>query len=350
MRKFTLLLFSLLIGHFTYSQIVVSNADIVSKGSIVIQSNDDNPDPAIQPGEAGANMSWDFSALAESSVDTMAFVDPAQTPFQADFPSANLAIDISDSGYLYIERNNDRMALIGLAVEIDTLGEIRADVTPAQSMVEFPLEYGNTYSGTSSMVLSFDYSQPGVDSIMVKMNTAENREADAWGQMTIPMGTYNALRVHHTATIIDSIWIKTAFTGWTFVSTFETAVESYNWWSIDAGTGYVIATTNLEESRAVESVTYLKAEVTQGTSEFSIDNVNAEIYPNPVSNQLNIEFERDFTGSVQIIDLAGRIIVQKQIDGQKSNLDMSQENQGVYFYRILNESSGSAYSGKLIKR
>ncbi len=350
MRKLILLLFGLLIGHFSYSQIVVTSTEVVGEGDIVIQSNDEDPDPSILPGEAGAGMNWDFSALAETSLDSMHFVDPSQTPFGGQFPDANLAIDVSDSGYLYVQKNASWMALLGMAIEIDTLGEVRADVTPPQSMVEFPLEYGSTYSGTSNMMFSFDYSQPGVDSIRIKMTTAENREADAWGQMTIPMGTYNVLRVHQTATMTDSIWIKTAFTGWTFVSSFVTNVESYNWWSTDAGTGFVIASLSLDEARSIESATYMKSEVTQGTSEFMIDDQAVAIYPNPVENRFNVEFEGDYAGRVQLIDLTGRILEQKELEGRKTSLDMSGMKQGVYFYRILSTDNEAMRTGKLVKR
>ncbi|MCF8230277.1 MAG: T9SS type A sorting domain-containing protein [Bacteroidales bacterium] len=349
MKKLIPLLFAILFGHFTYSQIVVTNADVVGKGNIVVQSNDENPDGSIQPGEAGADMSWDFSALAGTSNDTMAFMDPAQTPFADEFPMANLAIDISDSGFLYVERNDDRMALVGLAVEIDTLGEFRADVDPAQSMVEFPLEYGNTYSGTSEMTFHLEYNQTGIDSIRIKQTMNINREADAWGEMSIPMGTYNVLRVHQTSTITDSVWVK-SFLGWNFVYRFENNIDSYSWWSTDAGTGFVIATLSMDESGNVMNATYMKSEVSQGTNELNIDDALVKVYPNPAENNLYFEFDKTFDGRVQILDLTGRIIDSKQTDGLKTSFNLVGQTQGVYFYRVINNNSASSYTGKLIKR
>jgi hypothetical protein len=59
------------------------------------------------------------------------------------------------------------------------------------------------------------------------------------------------------------------------------------------------------------------------------------LYPNPVSDRLNI-----YTGeacTVQVADPAGKILIQQQVSDRETILDMSQLDPGIYFVRVMTE-------------
>ena len=63
------------------------------------------------------------------------------------------------------------------------------------------------------------------------------------------------------------------------------------------------------------------------------------IYPNPVSDFLNIKFEKSLTGKlkVEIINLQGKLIMSQNLEGK--TLDVSQLNLGIYLLKIKDENS-----------
>ena len=65
------------------------------------------------------------------------------------------------------------------------------------------------------------------------------------------------------------------------------------------------------------------------------------IYPNPVEQQLNIDFKDNSEKNLEIYDLQGRSLLSLNIDADSDNisLDVSQFSTGIYFLQIESESS-----------
>ena len=357
MRKITLLImyiFSVMAG---ISQISITSDEIVDEGDVILQANDTDPDPSILPGDAGANVSWDFSALGELSVDTSYFIDPSNTPFGSSFPEANLAMETSDTGFLYMVKNPDKMSWIGMFFKMESRAAqnirekewVRVDVVPEDIFAEFPIEFGNIIDESYYMMFEVSSSDPDIDSIRFKMDRVESGEIDAWGQLTLPLGTYNVLRSHISSLTYDSIWFKSAGV-WTFAFASSDETETYNWWSDDPGTGFVIATLNLTGSGVVTSATYIKDEVIQNIHEYASAELALELYPNPVESHLNIKFEKDFDGQIKVMDLTGQIVKENQISGNQVILKMEDLPSGLYIYEVSKNKGLSMYAGKIVKR
>lgn len=77
--------------------------------------------------------------------------------------------------------------------------------------------------------------------------------------------------------------------------------------------------------------------------------IPTNIFPNPGSNQITVEFFDGFYESrYQVFDVHGQVIQKGNLIFQKQNIDISTFKSGVYFIRITNED-GQSYSQKLIK-
>jgi hypothetical protein len=74
--------------------------------------------------------------------------------------------------------------------------------------------------------------------------------------------------------------------------------------------------------------------------------LNPNIYPNPTSGKLTIEFSDTFSGKITISDVAGKIVVEKEISAQKCSFDLSDKKAGIYFIQI---DSDANYRHKIIK-
>ncbi|MFK7947613.1 MAG: T9SS type A sorting domain-containing protein [Saprospiraceae bacterium] len=73
------------------------------------------------------------------------------------------------------------------------------------------------------------------------------------------------------------------------------------------------------------------------------------IYPNPIRDNLIIEFEQSFSGSIKIIDLLGREHFNLQLENQQKWL-YNLETLPSQFYFIIIESNGERYVEKILKQ
>jgi len=72
------------------------------------------------------------------------------------------------------------------------------------------------------------------------------------------------------------------------------------------------------------------------------------LYPNPSSENLNIEFSDRFDGFIQISDLMGRIILVKYIQSDsKTNVDISNLTKGIYFIRAVDSTGKGMYKSEM---
>ncbi len=65
------------------------------------------------------------------------------------------------------------------------------------------------------------------------------------------------------------------------------------------------------------------------------------IFPNPANDILNIDFKDDFTGSIDILDISGRIIISNSQKAKNTiQFDISSLAQGTYFVKLKTDKGG----------
>ena len=105
---------------------------------------------------------------------------------------------------------------------------------------------------------------------------------------------------------------------------------------IDANTGTIAGT-----------ITYCQYSCTVGTKE-KINNAIIKIYPNPSNGVLSV-FVKNFSSiiNIEIFNMLGKIIYSKQLDGDTSEINLSKQAKGIYFYQIKSEEE-IINTGKII--
>ncbi len=75
-----------------------------------------------------------------------------------------------------------------------------------------------------------------------------------------------------------------------------------------------------------------------------------EVFPNPVSDQVNFNFKTISVGVVYIsvYDITGRKIFETMKNEQDNIIDLSNIGEGAYIYSITNTAGTLIYNGKLI--
>lgn len=76
-----------------------------------------------------------------------------------------------------------------------------------------------------------------------------------------------------------------------------------------------------------------------------------KIYPNPVSDKLNFEFDLSKTTLlVEIYTSYGEIIVKERITQNQQSIDLANIKTGIYYLRIIDKEDSKEYSKKFIKK
>ena len=350
MKKNLLSIILLSLAITSFGQIIINNDDIAPVGTTVYMSNDTVPEAGIVPGDAGANKTWDFSSVKEHTIDTIDLVLPASTPYADEFPESNFAMKFSgDSMFLFMERSDDKLARTGMAFTLSNEDPMMWHFEPEDILLDFPVAYENNYSEDYVVDYTIASPQPGADSVRVKSDIAKETNIDAWGTLIIPMGTFDVLRQRVDEISTDSIFAK-VLGNWMFISEASDTSISYSWWTDDVAVGFSLFSIDVVPATGEVdgSVSFMN---TFPVGWFENNMIENSVFPNPVSNVLNIEFEEAQNGELIIINQFGQLVGKEKLSGQsRVQFNMSALPAGLYLFTLRNASGKVVSNGKLLKR
>ena len=201
----------LLLPFLSYSQIIVTSANLPNIGDTVITAEDFGN---YLPGPSGANQNWNFANAAGMPDMLLGFIDPLTTPYQASFPSSNICAQLDSATYYYLNRSVNGLAAVGY-VDAGMLYPNNKMLLPT------PLNYLDTITNTqilfqwdtllSPPLPSILAGVPGpftIDSIKAVYGNTDKYIVDGWGQVQLPNGTFDALRVYETSFDFDNTLLK----------------------------------------------------------------------------------------------------------------------------------------------
>jgi hypothetical protein len=122
----------------------------------------------------------------------------------------------------------------------------------------------------------------------------------------------------------DTIVVTTT----TFQGNYQFADASTHAGALDANDGWgAYGTNNVESANAIfPTMTF--------TSSIEENNLDLTVYPNPAENVLNIDAAQTLS-SVKVIGMDGRVVIDKEVDGNTTSLDLSSIETGTYYYEIV---------------
>lgn len=238
------------------AQITITIDDAPQVGDSLTFATDTVPGTSIVPGPAGEGRLWDFSQLVPADTFSIKVVAIEETPDAEFFPQANAAIEI-DSVFLYAELTDDALFILGTAVDLLETGmPFVARFDPPQKFFQFPTSYGTEYDNRSRLSLQADGDLVGLpfDSVRLVRTIFDTIVADAYGMLTTPVDTYDALRLGIESRTVDSLFAN-SFGTWVLIGSGEATSVEYRWLAKEAK-GNVV-TMSLDENGLVESVDWL---------------------------------------------------------------------------------------------
>lgn len=230
MNKITLLFIGLLTS-VGYAQVSYVSTDFAQQNESYIVSTATAPGLALDYVQTGANFSWDYSALAPSTQETLLYQNPnnagykniwclingyflnCTTQFNNNFNLATkLTNGIQIQGYglsnvidhLKLSTANVEDRMIGAAITVGgTTVPFVASYQTADVLYQFPMNYNDNY--TNNFALSVDLNTFNVP---VQYASAGQRTnlVEGWGSLVTPFGTFaNVLKMK--TTVVNNITV-----------------------------------------------------------------------------------------------------------------------------------------------
>jgi len=340
--------------------VLIMAISMIGRSQIIIDNND-MPHPGdslrvslttIVPVDytlTGMDTTWDFRSLEALTQRVDSFVNPNQTPqiywlwFTPNI-TTNLASPLRSSlfpgvmvtdGFIYYKNDVEGYKDLGGAISYQGI-PIPGKFDVPDKHYAFPLTAGSTWNSISF----FSISLPGV--AYLSSRRERNSEADGWGILQTPFGTFQTLRVKSTLIEHDSVYIDSLQTGTPFIRN----TTEYKW--LAKGTGIPV----LQIIHELGLVTAIYRD--SARSLLSIQPKEpafpVQLYPNPAHEMVFVTLP-DVYKSVKVtfFSTQGKTMLDKEYHprGKTMNVDLSPLVSGTYVVEV--KAGGKRFLGKIIK-
>lgn len=326
MKSIKLLFFALLLSASVFAQPTITTAELPIAGLAWTTANDSAYFTPVLPG--GANVTWDYSGLLNSYIDTVGFRASAGTPYASSFPTSNLAAyDPASGAWTYVTTNSTGLYFDGFTEP--TFGTLNFS-TP-QLVVPVPFSFGSTRTNNSGFTV--DTNLNGTN-IRFEIAIQSQFEGDGYGTVILPTGNYNnVLRVKTTTLSTNTISTELVpGTGiYIPVSTSQSQSTTFSHYQEGATASFILDIDADSLGLTTNSSSYLLQSVVLSTPELS-ESREATVYPNPASNSLLIEGV-GFEKSITVYGIDGKIVsLSVTPSGVDGRVDVSNLSNGLYFF------------------
>ena len=319
------------------AQITVTDTDVLNIGDIFYEATD-TVSVVINPGNSGANQTWDFSTLQSNIIDEIIVLNPNNTPHGVAHPDADVSV-FMDSSFIYISKDNNELSLIG----VDSV----AVYIP---FIPLPLTYGLQYSKSYIVFDSLIAIPPSLcqlylgvpcDSIYLMQKADVIWDVDAFGDVVLPSGTYASLRLKRLELASDSAYYHLNGVWYADISNSSVADTSleYTWWTNNSSMHFRIVEMDYTNNY-IDEVVFIAQNQTNSVMDFSS---NILVYPNPSFSEIMVEYQNNELTYLDLVDATGKVILKKEFT-QSTSLDVSRIPKGIYFLNL------KTVEGKLTKQ
>ena len=338
MKKFTLIFVSIIAVLSVFSQPVLTSSINLTIGD-TYQYNGYQEVTNIEPGEGGANLTWDFSNINGNFYTGIGAicVDPSTTPFADSVAVAAANICTSPVGgigpYQYYDNDNSSQNLIAMGFMAES-GNSFSTYTNVLTACEFPFTYNDSFDDTWEL-MTYNINDGYYN---MRDSAFMTVEADAYGTITTPLGVFsNTLRVKTTT--IDYSWMRFEAGGdWIPLGSF-TDIE-YKWFAPNIKVP-VMFIQEMEWMPNSYSVRYLADyDFTTGIKDNA--DYHLEIFPNPTTDRVSIKTD-ELIDRISIYTLNGHqlnVVNSQSSQSHQKIINLSSYPKGVYLIEIGFEDGG----------
>jgi hypothetical protein len=372
MKQFLLFLFTLCLTGATQAQTTLTDAYFPVAGDTLRIATDNQPEGIILGGPGGP-MTWDFGDLQAPFANTTVYKEASSGVYFNQFPGADLLVELPAGGESYYNVTSGAFENMGyFGADPINLGiELLVPYQPNLVERRAPLDFIDQHVTEPQLLIPFSADMlPQVildnlpivpDSIRINISFERQELVDAYGELTIPGGTFEVLRQKQTEIRETKVEAKILIFDWQDVTGFIPGNEflgkdttiNYVFYSNDAKEP--IASVNVDpQTEEVNSVSFKSIEGIVNSTK-PLGNVTASVYayPNPAIDRARFDFLNlppEFY-TLQIYNILGIKVWEEAywVSGSRTEeVDLSQLQKGTYLYSLVDADGKTIITRRLM--
>ncbi len=339
-----LLLILVVCGH---AQITINSSDInYPIGSTVVHYVLSGDIP-VTPGNSGGPHTWVFTEneFPGGDRDTINIVDPATTVFADSFPTADFSWQFTEfengggdtsTAWIYFNQTSNALEWLGAGSSFDTTDFLTINNPPSVS-IPFPATYQTNWINNFT-----NFFSPG-PGIAFFDSTYITQTIDAYGTITVPLGTFDCLRIRE-----DDFSLRRTIVNGQVVATEMSTTINYIWIAKNLGQVAIIDSHDDETDpnfTQAQEVTLLAGSPAVHITDFTENTPNSfqleQNYPNPFNPSTTITYvlPKAALTELSVFDITGKqittLVREQQAAGRhQAVFDATNYPSGIYFYRL----------------
>ena len=334
-------------------QILISESDFALPGDTVRISVADQTtnDPIL----TGSGMTWDYSSLVANSQFIREFTSIGFSPVQFTFgvfapqnyqasyfiPENTLPVD-QLNGFLpvslsdprsYQKSTIDSITKVGFSIKVSGI-DVAFKSDTIETKYKFPMAFQQTFNTRGYTFIDLN---PAAD-FKIKQHRSITSTVDGYGQLVLPFGTYEVVRLKREISEIDSIY-QTLFGTGTWFGTPPTQTIEYEWVGQNKKDVLLkIIVANANGSSQIRTIEY--QDIYLGLDAGLIDNeLNASVFPNPTNDEVQITCNSK-VNKITLFDFKGNLVNQQVgINANSLNVNLMAYLPGIYLV-VLESADG----------
>jgi hypothetical protein len=335
------------------AQITLLENDFPNTGDTVrFSTATDTPN---DPNTAGQSYTWDYSSLVADSQFVREFTSigfsPVQvsfglfapTNYQASYFIPENALQLNQLGNFlpvtlsdarsYQRSLTDSITKVGFSIQVNGL-DVAFPSDTIETKYKFPMTYGQDFNTVGYTVIDLN---PATN-LIIKQHLNVQSVVDGYGQLILPFGTFEVIRLKREIVELDSIY-QSFFGAPSWFVPPVTASYEYEWITQGKKDALLkIVTRDIGGQQQIQSIEY--QDVYIDFASLQENEVLTNIYPNPSIDKLSINSQSIING-IQIHEFNGKVV--KRIDSVNStnlDVDISNLENGSYFV-LVSTNKGS---------
>lgn len=361
--KWILFLLFLRFGIDVISQISIQSNDFVTPYDTIRYSQFID---VVDFTATGQNFVWDYSNITPVSQSLKEFKQIteigflvqatygafAPTPYQASFfyntddlpvnqLNQFLPVELNNLN-TFVKKTNDRMTKVGYSINVNG-NDVPFSSDTIETKYIFPLNFQDTFStvGYTSVDLN-----PIVD-LKIKQHIASSIIVDGYGQLNLPNGTFEVLRLKRDNIEIDSIYQSFNGNG-TWIAPPVRVYTNYEWLALDKGDVLMaITVANANGQEQIQSAEYQDDYLGLDAS-LQEELLSMEIFPNPFVDEITIKSESLIEGITVFDQWNASVLQLPEVDSKNCVVDLKILPKGIYYVQIK-KRTGRIFNKRIIR-
>lgn len=304
--------------------------------------------------KSGSNQVWNFSSIKSLQQDVEENLSASQTPYSFPGTIAKKLADTLKLGdavftdvFEFYDSSSTEFSLVGRGLSYYMNFKISFDIpfTNPDEVYQFPLDYQDRDSNdfVAKFSINFPYK------VFYQSKGYRINNVDAYGQISTPYGTFDALRVVTDIVQTDTLSYDTIQTK------INTHRREYKWLAKDIKYPVLLLSGTVSSGNFMPlSFTYRDSMLTSSIENENYNSINISVQPNPVtSNEIKLVKGDDVNQviDIELLNISGKSLLKKNIahlSGSKSITIPLPEylSNGIYFIRF--NAAGRIVSKKVI--